>query len=104
MSSVFVDYHKNAGAAAAEDLPEDIQVKIANMPLAEAVAFLRWKAPDGAWWYRVEYKKTDARATLSRFFDEELEKFPDFNVTAAMQLLEPLLAKNELPLQTNTDN
>jgi hypothetical protein len=104
MQSLFIDYGKiENGKPLSEILQEDINPAIANMPLNEAAANLRWKAPNGSWWYRLEYSKIDARSALSHLFDEEAEKFPEFNVTTAMQLLEIQLARIDIPLQTNED-
>ncbi|MDR1219737.1 MAG: hypothetical protein LBK73_09035 [Treponema sp.] len=83
-----------------QEAVEDINDKITRAPFDEATAVLRWKAPDGAWWYRVEYTKADARAFLSGLFDEEEELFPEFDATRAMQLLDPRMTGEDIPFQT----
>jgi hypothetical protein len=82
---------------------EDINDKITRALFDEAAAILRWKAPNGAWWYRVEYKKADARAFLSGIFDEEEELFPEFHATRAMQLLDMRMAGEDIPFQTGAE-
>ncbi|MDR0706590.1 MAG: hypothetical protein LBF60_01755 [Treponema sp.] len=86
-----------------QDALEDINGKITQAPFDEAAAILRWKAPNGVWWYRVEYKKADARAFLSGIFDEEEELFPEFDATRAMQLLDPRMAGEDIPFQTGAE-
>ncbi|MDR2783585.1 MAG: hypothetical protein LBB48_07100 [Treponema sp.] len=94
MNDVFKGYGVPREAA------ENINNKITRAPFDEAAAVLRWKAPNGAWWYRVEYKKADARAFLSGIFDEEEKLFPEFNATRAMLLLDVRIAGEDSPFQT----
>jgi hypothetical protein len=98
VSDVFKEY---------SDVPheavENINDKIMRAPFDEAAAVLRWKAPNGAWWYRIEYKKTDARVFLSGIFDEEEELFPEFDATRAMQLLDSRMAGEDVPFQTGAE-
>jgi hypothetical protein len=101
MRAVFTDYSAEAeDEADIDNIKEEISIKITALPLKEAVTGTRWKSPDNKWWYRLEYKKTDAKQALSRIFDETTEKYPEFDATTAMRLLIPLLEKTDLPLQT----
>lgn len=83
-----------------QEAEEDIHDKITQAPFNEAAAVLRWKASNGAWWYRVEYAKADARDFLSGIFDEEEEAFPEFDATRAMQLLDLRMTVEDVPFQT----
>ncbi|MDR0375437.1 MAG: hypothetical protein LBH85_06900 [Treponema sp.] len=98
MSDIFKEYTEIPREAV-----ESINDKITQAPLDEVVAVLRWKAPNGEWWYRVEYKKEDARAFLSGIFDEEEELFPEFDATRAMNLLDSRMTGEDIPFQTRVE-
>jgi hypothetical protein len=102
MNDLFEAYN-TGGAWMSNDILKDINSKITQAPFDEAVAVLRWKDLDGVWWYRVEYKKADARAFLSRIFDEEEQLFPEFSRITAMQLLETQFSGSDVPFQISTD-
>jgi hypothetical protein len=98
MNDVFKEY------AVPHEAVENINDKITQAPFDEAAAVLRWKAPNGVWWYRVEYKKADARAFLTGIFDEEEELFPEFDATRVMLLLDVRMAGEDIPFQTGGED
>jgi hypothetical protein len=55
----------------------------------------RWKAPNGTWWYRVEYKVSDAKSALAPLFTSEEASYAEFKADEALRMLDSQLAKPE---------
>ena len=99
MDDLFAAYGRITGAVPNEALLSDVKNKTAYMPLDDAVVNIRAKTADGAWWYRTAYPKASAREFFAFLFEEEHTLFPEFDVTAAREILDTLLAQNDPPVQ-----
>jgi hypothetical protein len=87
------------GSQTALSLQENISREITSMQLNGARPIKRWKAPDGAWWYLVEYKISDAKAALAPMFASEEARYAEFKAEEALRMLDDQLAKREKPVQ-----
>jgi len=64
VQAMFTDYNLDAGNVrnqANASLQEDVSRQITNMDVSGARPIKRWQAPDGTWWFLVEFKKSDAK-------------------------------------------
>jgi hypothetical protein len=97
---MFTDYMRDAGTVGSQtalSLQEDVSRQVTSMQLNGARPIKRWKAPDGTWWYLVEYKISDARAAMNDVFNSEAAQFAEFKADQALQMLDAQLAKSEKP-------
>jgi len=104
VQAMFTDYNIDAGnvnAQANASLQEDVSRQITNMDVSGARPIKRWQAPDGTWWYLVEFKKSDARNTVSSILGNEQAAFAQFKAQQALDMLDYQLAKQEKPLQVD---
>jgi hypothetical protein len=100
VEAMFTDYMRDAGTVGSQtalSLQEDVSRQVTSMQLNGARPIKRWKAPDGTWWYLVEYKVADAKAALSAVFDSEAAQFAEFKADEALRMLDTQLAKSEKP-------
>ncbi|GHT82511.1 hypothetical protein FACS1894137_01530 [Spirochaetia bacterium] len=100
VDAMFTDYNRDAGTVgnqAALSLQEDVTRQVSSMQLNGSKPIQRWKAPDGTWWYLVEYNKAEAQAALSKVFDSEAARYAEFKTGEALKMLDTQLAKNEKP-------
>jgi hypothetical protein len=104
IEDMITDYTRDAGTAASQaalSLQEVITRQVTAMQLNGARPIQKWKAPDGAWWYLVEYKKADAQAALKNIIDSEAARYAEFKAGEALRMLDAQLAKNEKPVVVN---
>jgi hypothetical protein len=102
VEAMFTDYMRDAGTVDSQtalSLQEDVGRQITSMQLNGARPIQRWQAPDGAWWYLVEYKLSDARAALAPVFTSEEARYAEFKADEALRMLDTQLAKQEKPVQ-----
>jgi hypothetical protein len=97
--AVFVDYNKNAETPADDAAAIDASNQIDRLPLKEAQTLLRWHAPDGTWWYRLEYQKIDAKDTLSAILESEASLQEDLDILLIDELLNSYIATVSTPVQ-----
>jgi hypothetical protein len=101
VDAMFTDYMRDAGTTGSQtalSLQEDVSRQITSMQLNGARPIRRWQAPDGAWWYLVEYKLSDAKAALAPLFTSEEALYAEFKADEALKLLDDHLAKKEKPV------
>ncbi|MDR2536078.1 MAG: LPP20 family lipoprotein [Treponema sp.] len=101
VQAMFTDYTQNAGISDTQtpSLQKDISRSLVNIELNNTVVNAQWRADDGTWWIRLEYKKTDAKNTLTSIFDREAVKYAEFKKDQALMMIDDQLAgKNESPL------
>jgi hypothetical protein len=101
VEAMFTDYMRDAGTVGSQtalSLQEDVSRQITSMQLNGARPIRRWKGPDGAWWYLVEYRISDAKAAMSAVFDSEAARFAEFKADEALRMLDAQLAKSEKPV------
>jgi hypothetical protein len=101
VEAMFTDYMRDAGTVGSQtalSLQEDVSRQITSLQLNGARPIKRWKAPDGTWWYLVEYRISDAKAAISSVFDSEAAQFAEFKADDALRMLDAQLAKNEKPV------
>ena len=104
VQNMFTDYNLdagNAGKQANSSLQEDVSRLLTNAELTGARPVKRWKAPDGTWWYLVEYKKSDARKTVAGILGNEEASYAQFKSQQALQMMDAQFAKNEKPIQVD---
>jgi len=104
VQAMFTDYNLDAGNArnqANSSLQEDVSRQITNMDVSGARPIKRWQAPDGTWWYLVEFNKSDARAKVASILGNEEAAFAQFKAKQALDMLDAQLAKNERPVQVD---
>ena len=95
VDAMFTDYNRDAGTVGSQTalaLQENVSRQITSMQLNGARPIQRWKAPDGTWWYRLEYKISDARAALAPIFTSEEAQYAEFKAEEALRLLDSHLA------------
>jgi hypothetical protein len=101
VEAMFTDYMRDAGTVGSQtalSLQEDVSRQVTSLQLNGARPIKRWKAPDGSWWYLVEYKNSDAKAALSSVIDSEAARFAEFKTADALRMLDAQLAKKEKPV------
>jgi hypothetical protein len=104
VQNMFTDYNLdagNAGKQANSSLQEEVSRLLTNADLSGARPVKRWKAPDGTWWYLVEYKKSDAKKTVAGILVNEEAAYAQFKSQQALQMMDAQFAKNEKPLQVD---
>jgi hypothetical protein len=102
VDAMFTDYLRDAGTVGSQtalSLQENVSREISSMQLNGARPIKRWKAPDGTWWYLVEYKISDAREAIAPMFTSEESRYAEFKADEALRLLDDQLAKREKPVQ-----
>jgi hypothetical protein len=98
---MFTDYMRDAGTVDSQtalSLQEDVSRQVNSLQLNGAQPNARWRAPDGTYWYRVEYKISDAKTALSPVFTSEEAKYAEFKAQEALRILDTQLSKNEKPV------
>ena len=98
VQAMFTDYMMDAGNSAAlsgTSMQEDVSRQVTNMNVSGARPIKRWEAPDGTWWFLVEFKKSDAKSQLSTIINNQEAQFAQFKAQQALQMLDAQLAKNE---------
>jgi hypothetical protein len=98
VQAMFTDYNLDAGKAGAQanaSLQEDVSRQITNMDVSGARPIKRWEAPDGTWWYLVEYKKSDAKNTVAGILRNQEAAFAEFKAQQALDMLDYQLDKQE---------
>jgi len=91
---MFTDYNRAVGMSGNQDtasLQETVSRSVSETRLSESTVNRRWKAPDGTWWIRVEYKKSEAREMLAGIISNESAGFAEFKLEEALKLLDALL-------------
>jgi len=104
VQAMFTDYNLdagNAGSQANASMQEDVSRQVTNMDVSGARAIKRWQAPDGTWWYLVEYKKSDAKTSVESILGNQQAAFAQFKAQQALDMLDSQLAKQEKPLTVN---
>jgi hypothetical protein len=103
LDGAFDRYNELADAEnrAVDALIEDVAFKVDGMLLKEAVVNERRQTPDKMWWYRVSYKKTDARAAVFQILNSEIDRYPEFNPNRAIAFFDEQATKNDLPIVTS---
>jgi hypothetical protein len=100
VQNMFTDYNLDAGNVrnqANSSLQEDVSRLLTNADLSGARPIKRWQAPDGTWWYLVEYKKSDAKKAVASILRNEEAQYAQFKANQALQMMDAQFAKNEKP-------
>ena len=101
VQNMFNDFNHDAGNArnqASAALQEDVSRQITNIDVSGARPIKRWQAPDGTWWYLVEFKTSDAKNAVAGILRNEEAAFAQFKAQQALQMLDAQLAKQEKPI------
>ncbi|MCL2792500.1 MAG: LPP20 family lipoprotein [Spirochaetaceae bacterium] len=104
VQAMFTDYNLDAGNVnnqANASLQEDVSRQVSSINLTGAHPIRRWEAPDGYWWFLVEYRKADARREVASILNNQEAAFAQFKAQQALQMLDAQLARNERPLQVS---
>jgi hypothetical protein len=84
-----------------DSLIEGVAFEINNMLLSESIVNKREQTPNKVWWYRVSYKKPDARTAVFQIFDGEIERYPEFNPNRAIVFFDEQMGKTDPPFVTS---
>jgi len=98
VQAMFTDYNLDAGnvnAQANASLQEDVSRQVTNMDVSGARPIKRWEAPDGTWWYLVEFKKSDAKNNVASILRSQEAAFAQFKAQQALDMLDHQLEKSE---------
>jgi hypothetical protein len=101
VDAMFTDYMRDAGTVDSQtalSLQENVSRQVTSLQLNGVQPNARWKAPDGTYWYRVEYKISDAKTALASVFTSEEARYAEFKAQEALRLLDTQLSKNEKPV------
>jgi len=104
VQAMFTDYNLDAGnvnAQANASLQEDVSRQITNMDVSGARPIKRWEAPDGTWWYLVEFKKSDAKNAAASILRNQEAAFAQFKAQQALDMLDYQLEKSERATQVD---
>ena len=104
VQAMFTDYNLdagNVGKQANASMQEDVSRQVTNIDVSGARAIKRWQAPDGTWWFLVEFKKSDAKNQVASILGNQEAAFAQFKAKQALDMLDAQIAKNEQPLQVN---
>ena len=104
VQAMFTDYNLdagNVGKQANASMQEDVSRQITNMNVSGARPIQRWKAPDGTWWYLVEFKKSDAKNAVASILGNQEAAFAQFKAQQALQMLDAQLSKSEKGIVVN---
>jgi len=99
--SLLTDLRNASGSIGNQSTAADqmiIDRQITDEQLTGARPIKRWVAPDGTWWYLVEYKKSDAKQKIASIFNNQEAAFAQFKAQQALQMLDVQLAKQEKPI------
>jgi hypothetical protein len=98
---MITDYARDAGTTNNQtslQLAETVSRQLTSAQLSGATPIKRWKAPDGTWWYLVQYGKSDAARTVADVIDNEAARYAEFKALDALKMMDAELAKsNEKP-------
>jgi len=104
IQAMFIDYTQNAGpegGQASTSLQQNVSRDVTNVNLSGARPVQRWQAPDGTWWYLVEYKKSDAKNAVASILNNQEAAFAEFKAQQALDMLDKQLAINEKPVRVD---
>jgi hypothetical protein len=106
VQAMFTDYNLDAGNVnnqANTSMQEDVSRQITDINLAGARPIQRWQAPDGTWWYMVEYNKAEAREQIASILNNQEAAFAQFRAQQALDMLDYQLTRNQRPLQVGNE-
>lgn len=99
---MITDYARDAGSPdsqASTQLAEAVARQLTNAQLNGVTPIKRWKAPDGTWWYLVQYSKTEAAKAAANIVNNEAARYAEFKALDAIDRMDTELAKqNEKPV------
>ena len=99
---MITDYARDAGAAGSQasiQFQEGVAVQLTNAKLNGATPIKRWKAPDGTWWYLVQFGKSSAAQAAGTIIDNEAARYAEFKALEATKEMDARLEKfNEKPV------
>jgi len=104
VQAMFTDYNLDAGNVANQansSMQEDVSRQVTNMDVSGARPIKRWQAPDGTWWYLVEFKKSDAKSAVASILGNQEAAFAQFKAQQALDMLDAQLAKQDKPLSVD---
>jgi hypothetical protein len=99
VQAMITDYARDAGATnnqASLNLAETVGRQLTQAQLNGVNIVERWKAPDGAWWYLLEYKKADAARAAADIIDSEAARYAEFKALEALKLMDAQLSKTNV--------
>ena len=53
----------------------------------------RWQAPDGTWWFLVEYKKSDVINVITTILQRTQASYPQVNIQQVSQILDRIFSR-----------
>ena len=104
VQAMFIDYNRDAGTAAAQastSLQESVSRLVTDINVSGARPIRRWEAPDGTWWFLLEYRKDHARDALADILLNQQAQYAQFRAQEALRMLDAQLQRNERALVVN---
>jgi hypothetical protein len=104
VQAMFIDYNRDAGSVGRQanaSLQENVSREITNMNVSGARGIKRWQAPDGTYYYRVEFSKRDARTAVASILGNQEAAFAEFKAQQALDMLDRQLAGSSAPIRVN---
>jgi hypothetical protein len=104
VQAMFVDYNLDSGNVnnqANASLQENVSRQITDMNVSGAVPIKRAEAPDGTYYYRIELKKSDAKAQIASILRNEEAQYAQFKTQQALQYLDSQLANSKGTVQVD---
>ncbi|MDR2258136.1 MAG: LPP20 family lipoprotein [Treponema sp.] len=99
---MITDYARDAGTINDQTslaLAESVSRQVTNATLTGVTPITRWRAPNGAWWFRVQLKKSDAAKAAADIIDSEAARYSEFKAMEALKMMDAQLAKkNDKPV------
>ncbi|MDR1418882.1 MAG: LPP20 family lipoprotein [Treponema sp.] len=97
VKAMLTDYGEDMGATNVTQLQENVGQQLTNTTLTGATPINRWKAPDGTWWYLVQYSKSDAAKLATSFVDNEAARYAEYKTSDALARMNDALATTAKP-------
>jgi hypothetical protein len=95
VKAMLTDYGEDMGSQNITNLQESIGQQLAQAKLTGAIPIKRWKAPDGTYWYLVQYSRADAAKYATSVVDGEAARYAEYKTSDALARMNAALAESK---------
>jgi hypothetical protein len=95
VKAMLTDYGEDMGSTNITQLQENVGQQLAQANLTGAIPIQRWKAPDGTYWYLVQYKRADAAKYATSVVDGEAARYAEYKTSDALARMNAALAESK---------